>query len=122
MQAQEAIGLSSAHPISTFASSLLIPNLQAFSAKAGGVIVDIASSLAPPTSSDDFDIFITRDLSVIEPADSWEIYNEELVCVGRQIWSRAQLSIVRSTRILNITSRPDILLTWPNSERANAKI
>lgn len=99
--------------LSTFASSLLIPNLQAFSAEAGGVIVDVVSSLSPPTSSDHYDILITRDLSVIEPADSWEIYNEELVCVGPpNLVAGRELSIVRSTPILNITSRPDILPTW----------
>ncbi|WP_092303746.1 LysR family transcriptional regulator [Bradyrhizobium sp. Ghvi] len=99
--------------LSTFAFSFLIPNLQAFSSEAGGVIVDVVSSLSPPTSSDDFDILITRDLSVIEPADSWEIYNEELVCVGPpNLVAGRELSIVRSTPILNITSRPDILPTW----------
>lgn len=99
--------------LSTFASSLLIPNLQAFSAESGGVIVDVVSSLSPPRSSDDYDILITRDLSVIEPADSWEIYNEELVCVGPpNLVAGRELSIVRSTPILNITSRPDILPMW----------
>ncbi|MGY4408099.1 LysR family glycine cleavage system transcriptional activator [Bradyrhizobium sp. USDA 3315] len=99
--------------LSTFAFSILIPNLQAFSSEMGGVIVDVVSSLSPPTSSDDFDILITRDLSVIEPADSWEIYNEELVCVGPpNLVAGGELSIIRSTPILNITSRPDILPTW----------
>ncbi|MGY3591779.1 LysR family glycine cleavage system transcriptional activator [Bradyrhizobium sp. USDA 4341] len=99
--------------LSTFAFSILIPNLQAFSSEMGGVIVDVVSSLSPPTSSDDFDILITRDLSVIEPADSWEVYNEELVCVGPpNLVAGRELSIVRSTPVLNITSRPDILPTW----------
>ncbi|WGD56766.1 LysR substrate-binding domain-containing protein [Bradyrhizobium sp. CB1650] len=79
----------------------------------GGVIVDVVSSLSPPTFSDDYDILITRDLSVIEPADSWEIYNEELVCMGPpNLVAGKKPSIVRSTPILNITSRPDILPTW----------
>ncbi|WP_025038390.1 LysR family transcriptional regulator [Bradyrhizobium sp. DOA9] len=99
--------------LSTFAYSFLIPNLQAFSAEMGGVIVDVVSSLSPPTSSDDYDILITRDLSVIEPADDWEIYNEQLVCVGSPSHVGGKnISIVRSTPILNITSRPDILPTW----------
>ncbi|WP_342710026.1 LysR family transcriptional regulator [Bradyrhizobium sp. B124] len=99
--------------LSTFAFSLLIPNLQAFSAEVGGVTVDVISSLSPPTSSDDFDILITRDLSVIEPADNWEIYNETLVCVGSPNHVAGKpLSIARSMPILNITSRPDILPTW----------
>ncbi|MCA1386013.1 MULTISPECIES: LysR family transcriptional regulator [unclassified Bradyrhizobium] len=99
--------------LSTFASSFLIPNLQTFSSEVGDVIVDVVSSLSPPASSDDFDILITRDLSIVEPADSWEIYNEELVCVGPpNLVAGREFSIVRSTPILNITSRPDILPTW----------
>lgn len=99
--------------LSTFAYSFLIPNLQAFSAEMGGVIVDVISSLSPPTSSDSYDILITRDLSVVEPADDWEIYNEQVVCVGasNHVWGKT-LSVVRSMPILNITSRPDILPTW----------
>ncbi len=99
--------------LSTFAYSFLIPNLQAFSAEMGGVIVDVISSLSPPISSDDYDILITRDLSVIEPADDWELYNEQLVCVGSPNHvSGKGLSVVRSLPILTITSRPDILPTW----------
>ncbi|MET4483691.1 LysR family transcriptional regulator [Bradyrhizobium sp. F1.13.3] len=99
--------------LSTFAYSLLIPNLQAFSAEMSGVIVDVISSLSLPISSDDFDILITRDLSIVEPADDWEIYNEQLVCVGSPSHVDGKgLSIVRVMPILNITSRPDILPTW----------
>ncbi|QOZ29628.1 LysR family transcriptional regulator [Bradyrhizobium sp. CCBAU 51753] len=108
--------------LSTFASSLLIPNLQAFSAEVGGVTVDVISSLSPPASSDDFDILITRDLSVIEPADSWEIHNEALVCVGAPNHVAGKtLSIARSLPILNITSRPDILPTWLRAMNLTAK-
>ncbi|MHC1949644.1 LysR family transcriptional regulator [Bradyrhizobium sp. UFLA06-06] len=108
--------------LSTFAYSFLIPNLQTFSTEMGGVIVDVISSLSPPTSSDDFDILITRDLSVIEPADDWEIYNETVVCVGspNHVAGRA-LSIVRSMPILNITSRPDILPTWLRAMNLTAR-
>lgn len=48
----------------------------------GGVVVDVISSLSPPRSSDSFDILLTRDLCVAEPADNWAIYNKMLVCVG----------------------------------------
>ncbi|WP_426441336.1 LysR family transcriptional regulator [Bradyrhizobium genosp. P] len=99
--------------LSTFAYSLLIPNLQAFSAEMGGVIVDVISSLSQPTSSDHYDVLITRDLSVIEPADDWEVYNEQLVCVGAPDYVDGKdLSVVRAMPILNITSRPDILPIW----------
>ncbi|MCK1424946.1 MULTISPECIES: LysR family transcriptional regulator [unclassified Bradyrhizobium] len=99
--------------LSTFAYSFLIPNLQAFSAEMGGVVVDVISSLSPPRSSDNFDILLTRDLCVAEPADDWAIYNEMLVCVGapNHVVGKT-LFTARSMPILNITSRPDILPTW----------
>ncbi|MBP1299821.1 LysR family transcriptional regulator [Bradyrhizobium elkanii] len=108
--------------LSTFAYSFLIPHLQAFSAEMGGIIVDVVSSLSPPSSTDNFDILITRDLSIIEPADDWEIYNEMLVCVGspNHVTGRS-LSIARSMPILNITSRPDILPTWLRAMNLAAK-
>jgi LysR family glycine cleavage system transcriptional activator len=99
--------------LSTFAYAFLIPNLQAFSNEMGGVVVDVISSLSQPTSTDDYDILITRDLSVIEPADDWEIYKEQLVCVGSPNHVDGKsLPVVRTVPILNITSRPDIMPTW----------
>lgn len=108
--------------LSTFAYSFLIPNLQAFSAEMGGVVVDVISSLSPPRSSDNFDILLTRDLCVAEPADDWAIYNEMLVCVGspNHVVGKT-LSTVRSMPILNITSRPDILPTWLRAMNLSAK-
>ena len=108
--------------LSTFAYSFLIPNLQAFSAEMGGVVVDVISSLSPPRSSDNFDILLTRDLCVAEPADDWAIYNEMLVCVGAPNHVMGQtLSTARSMPILNITSRPDILPTWLRAMNLTAK-
>ncbi|WFU14844.1 LysR family transcriptional regulator [Bradyrhizobium sp. CB3481] len=108
--------------LSTFAYSLLIPNLQAFSAEMGGVTVDVISSLSLPTSSENFDVLITRDLSVIEPADNWEIYNEQLVCVGSPNHVDGKgLSIIRSMPILNVTSRPDVLPTWLRAMNLTSK-
>ncbi|MHB0790133.1 type 2 periplasmic-binding domain-containing protein [Bradyrhizobium sp. 5.13L] len=50
---------------------------------------------------------------MVKPADDWEVYNEQLVCVGSPNHVNGKnLSIVRSMPILNITSRPDILPTW----------
>lgn len=108
--------------LSTFAYSFLIPNLQAFSAEMGGVVVDVISSLSPPRSSDNFDILLTRDLCVAEPADDWAIYNEMLVCVGAPNHVMGEtLSTARSMPILNITSRPDILPTWLRAMNLTAK-
>ncbi|KRP85910.1 LysR family transcriptional regulator [Bradyrhizobium yuanmingense] len=108
--------------LSTFAYSFLIPNLQAFSAEMGGVVVDVISSLSPPRSSDNFDILLTRDLCVVEPADDWAIHNETLVCVGspNHVMGRT-LATARSMPILNITSRPDILPTWLRAMNLTAK-
>ncbi|MDH2357195.1 LysR family transcriptional regulator [Bradyrhizobium sp. SSUT112] len=108
--------------LSTFAYSFLIPNLQAFSAEMGGVVVDVISSLSPPRSSDNFDILLTRDLCVVEPADDWAIHNETLVCVGspNHVMGKT-LATARSMPILNITSRPDILPTWLRAMNLTAK-
>jgi LysR family transcriptional regulator, glycine cleavage system transcriptional activator len=108
--------------LSTFAYSFLIPNLQAFSAEMGGVVVDVISSLSPPRSSDNFDILLTRDLCIVEPADDWAIHNETLVCVGSSNHVMGEtLATARSMPILNITSRPDILPTWLRAMNLSAK-
>ncbi|TCU32828.1 LysR family transcriptional regulator [Rhizobium azibense] len=99
--------------LSTFAYSLLIPKLQLFTSEMGGAVVDVISSLSLPSSSDSFDVLVTRDLALLEPSDSWEIYNEQLVCVGSPHHVKGKsLDVVRTIPILTITSRPDILPTW----------
>lgn len=99
--------------LSTFAYSLLIPNLEKFSSQTGGAVVDVMSALSFPSSLDNFDVLITRDLDLSEPADRWDIYEEQLVCVGspHHVFDKGP-SVVRSMPILTITSRPDILPTW----------
>lgn len=99
--------------LSTFAYTLLIPNLQDFSNEMGGAVVDVVSSLSPPSSTDGFDVLITRDLALSEPSDHWELHREQLVCVGLpQHVSGRSLKAALSIPILTITSRPDILPTW----------
>ncbi|MHC2296150.1 LysR family transcriptional regulator [Rhizobium mongolense] len=99
--------------LSTLAYTLLIPNLQIFTSEMGGAVVDVISSLSLPSSSDSFDVLITRDLALLEPSDSWEIHNEHLICVGAPNHVAGKgLSVVRSIPMLSITSRPDILPTW----------
>ena len=99
--------------LSTFAYTLLIPNLQTFSNEMGGAVVDVISSLSLPSTTDGFDVLITRDLALSEPSDHWEIHDEQLVCVGSpQHVSGKNLSAVRSIPVLTITSRPDILPAW----------
>ncbi|MBY5361906.1 LysR family transcriptional regulator [Rhizobium leguminosarum] len=99
--------------LATFAYTLLIPNLQSFTSEMGGAVVDVISSLSLPSPSDSFDVLITRDLALIEPSDSWEIHNEQLVCVGAPNHvAGKELSVVKSIPMLTVTSRPDILPTW----------
>jgi LysR family transcriptional regulator, glycine cleavage system transcriptional activator len=97
----------------TFASTLLIPNIQAFSTEAGGAVVDVVTTLSQPTSADNFDVLITRDLALAEPSDRWVLLNEDLVCVGspRQVAGK-EIDIVTRVPIVSITSRPDTLPTW----------
>jgi len=54
--------------LSTFAYTLVIPHLPAFSAETGGAVVDVMSSLSLPSPSDGFDVLITRDLALVEHA------------------------------------------------------
>jgi len=99
--------------LSTFAYTLLIPNLREFSKEMGGVTVDITSALSAPTSSDSFDVLLTRDLTLTEPADRWDFYDEQLVCVGAPDCVAGRgLEALRTTPVLAVTSRPDILPTW----------
>lgn len=99
--------------LSTFAYTVLIPNLAGFSKEMNGVTVDVISSLSIPTSTDSFDVLLTRDLTLTEPADRWDFYDEHLVCVGAPncIAGRG-LEALQTTPVLAITSRPDILPTW----------
>lgn len=99
--------------LTTFAYTLLVPNLQAFSAEMGGAVIDVISSLSTPSSTDGFDVLITRDLVLSEPSDRWDIYDEQLVCVGApQHVAGRGLAALSSIPLLSITSRPDVLPTW----------
>lgn len=99
--------------LSTFAYTLLIPNLREFSKEMGGVTVDVISSLSAPTSIDNFDVLLTRDLTLSDLDDHWEFYDEQLVCVGAPDCVAGRgLEALRTTPVLTVTSRPDILPTW----------
>jgi len=99
--------------LSTFAYTVLIPNLAEFSKEMNGVTVDVISSLSAPTSTDSFDVLLTRDLTLTEPADRWDFYNEQLVCVGApECVAGRGLDALRTTPVLAVNSRPDILPAW----------
>ena len=99
--------------LSTFAYTTLIPNLQAFSDETGNATVDLVTSLSAPGLTEDFDVLITRDLTVAEPSDHWELLEERLVCVGTPgLIAGKPLDFAATAPILAITSRPDILPRW----------
>ena len=99
--------------LSTFAYTTLIPNLQAFSDAMGNAVVDLVTSLSAPSLTEDYDVLITRDLTVTEPSDHWELLEENLVCVGRPAMVAGQaLDVAATMPMLTITSRPDILPRW----------
>lgn len=99
--------------LSTFAYSTLIPGLQDFAKEANGAVVDVVTSLAPPTTTDSFDVLVTRDLDISEPSDHWDLIEEQLVCVGvaSQVAGRG-ISVIEDVPFLSISSRPDILPRW----------
>lgn len=99
--------------LSTFAYTTLIPNLRDFSASMGNATVDVVTSLSAPTSAEDYDVLITRDLTVTEPSDHWELLEERIVCVGTPTFVTGKaLDFATVAPILAITSRPDILPRW----------
>ena len=99
--------------VPTFAYATLIPNLPAFGEQARGAVVDVVTSLGAPSTTDDYDVLITRDLDVSEPSDHWDLLEEHLVCVGATTQLAGEdLSAVRTTPVLSITSRPDIIPRW----------
>ncbi|NTE68135.1 LysR family transcriptional regulator [Agrobacterium tumefaciens] len=99
--------------LATFAYTVLIPNLRNFSKEMGGVTVDVVSAMSVPSGTDNFDVLLTRDLTLTEPADRWDFYDEQLVCVGApESVAGGGLEVLRTTPVLAVTSRPDILPAW----------
>jgi len=112
----EALRLKVRTSLPTFAYTLLIPHLQDFSREMGGALVDVTTALSTPSSTDDFDVLLTRELVLAEPSepsDHLDIYDEQLVCVGApQSIAGRGLDAVRAMPMLAVTSRPDIMTTW----------
>lgn len=93
----------------SFAMTVIVPSLAAYTAEYG-VRIDLITSLSSPEPSDDFDVLITRDLSM-PGSESWELMREELVCVGSP--SLVQ-RMAREDRwpMIAARSRPDVIATW----------
>ena len=95
----------------SFAMTVVIPSLGDYTAR-HGVQIDLITSLSSPGPADDFDVLISRDLS-LPGTESWELLREELVCVG----SPARVAAHRAQPaprwpMVAARSRPDVIATW----------
>jgi LysR family glycine cleavage system transcriptional activator len=95
----------------SFAMTVVVPSLAAFSAR-HGVQIDLITSLSPPQPQDEFDVLITRDLS-LPGTESWELVREELVCVGAPaLLAGHSTQAKRDWPMVAARSRPDVIATW----------
>ncbi|WP_398491695.1 LysR family transcriptional regulator [Variovorax sp.] len=95
----------------SFAMTVVVPALGAYTAQ-HGVQIDLITSLAPPEPSDDFDVLITRDLSV-PGTESWELMREELVCVASpSLLEKHRARSKSGWPLVAARSRPDVIATW----------
>lgn len=95
----------------SFAMTVVVPSLGAYSAR-HGVQIDLITSLSPPQPQDEFDVLITRDLN-LPGTESWELVREELVCVGSPALVAAHRAQARHRwPMVAARSRPDVIATW----------
>ncbi|MEI2417851.1 LysR family transcriptional regulator [Orrella sp. JC864] len=95
----------------SFAMTVVVPSLGDYLAR-HGVQVDVITSLSPPQAGDDFDVLITRDLS-LPGTESWELVREELVCVASPALVAAHQAQAGETwPMVAARSRPDMVATW----------
>lgn len=95
----------------TFAMTLVIPALGTYTARTG-VQFDLITSLSPPQPADEFDVLISRDLS-LPGTESWELVREELVCVGTPALVAAYRGEpANQWPMVAARSRPDVIPTW----------
>ena len=96
----------------SFSMKLIVPGLNEFTALSG-LRVDLVTSLSAPQPEDDFDVLISRDITLDE-TDSWELVQEELICVAspslQKKWANADPESPRP--MVTARSRPDILRIW----------
>lgn len=95
----------------SFAMTVVVPALGAYSAR-HEVQIDLITSLAPPQPEDEFDVLITRDLS-LPGTESWELVREELICVGSpSLVATHAKHVKRRWPMVAARSRPDMIATW----------
>ncbi|WP_156439843.1 hypothetical protein [Bradyrhizobium valentinum] len=68
-------------------------------------MIDVINSLSMPSTTNSFDMLITRELALSDPPDLWEFYNEQLVS-RRSAATRRRTWTCRATAIplLTVTS------------------
>jgi LysR family transcriptional regulator, glycine cleavage system transcriptional activator len=95
----------------SFAMTVVIPALGDFTAR-HAVGVDLVTSLSSPQPRDEFDVLITRDLSLPD-AESWELFHEELVCVAAPAAAKRHAAQSPSLwPLIASRSRPDAIPIW----------
>lgn len=115
-QQKEAQRLVVRTSLPTFAFTSLIPSLSEFSKLHNDVPVDVLTSTTPQELLGNFDVLISRDLSLPPPMHEWTICEENIVCVGAPdvVKTVAKLGYLAKP-ICTVNSRPDILPTWLNA-------
>lgn len=95
----------------SFAMTVVVPALGGYTAR-HGVQIDLITSLSAPQPADDFDVLISRDLS-LPGAESWELTREELICVATPALLAQHGARAKSQwPMVAARSRPDAMATW----------
>ncbi|MFM0521993.1 MULTISPECIES: LysR family transcriptional regulator [Caballeronia] len=95
----------------SFAMTVVIPALGAFTIS-HPVQIDLVTSLSPPQPREQFDVLITRDLSLPD-TESWELIQEELVCVcSPSMHSAHRSKALYRWPLIASRSRPDTIAVW----------
>ncbi|MFT4068223.1 LysR family transcriptional regulator [Paraburkholderia sp.] len=95
----------------SFAMTVVVPALGAFSAT-HPVQVDLITSLSPPQPQEEFDVLITRDLT-LPGTESWELIQEQLVCVGSPVVvATHRARALHRWPLIAARSRPDAIPVW----------
>ena len=95
----------------SFAMTVVVPALGGYTVR-HAVHIDLITSLSPPQPEDEFDVLITRDLS-LPGTESWELAREELVCVGSAAMVAAHGTQAKHQwPMVAAKSRPDLIATW----------
>jgi DNA-binding transcriptional LysR family regulator len=100
----------------TLLHQVLLPALQGFQA-AHPCRIDVLTSLSTPLPEDEYDILISRDIS-LPHADTWELWKEQVVCIATPALLARYQSYASTAQacaeigFILAKSRPDLLGAW----------